>query len=248
MKFTFFISGILFLGIACSNTLDYDNTKYLSDKDITKADEMEASQISLWFEGKLTDPGYLNEVIQQDLKRIRNEAPDSLQKIVSKRFQLPWMTGEIIVAFDDTTSQSVLNQEYNGWSNLADSLRPESMLREPDKELGIGLFKVKSNYNPIILSNIYVSLPGIRFAEPNFVNHGGENSFPIYPYLQPDVSRYLFQENSKLYLFEMKSGESTEIKFWNRRLKSAPSWWDDINTVYANFSQWPGTDANRMNK
>ena len=55
---------------------------------------MESSQFSLWFEGKLTDPGNLNQIIQQDLKRIRNEAPDSLSQIVNKRFQLPWFTVE----------------------------------------------------------------------------------------------------------------------------------------------------------
>ena len=202
---------------------------------------MEASQISLWFEGKLTDPGNLNQIIQQDLKRIRNEAPDSLSQIVNKRFQLPWVLGEIVIAFDDSTSQRVRDQDYRVWNHLADSLRPISILREPDEELGIGLFEVKSNYNPIVLSKIYGSMPGIRFAEPNFINHGGGNSFPLYPNPQPNNSRYLFQENGKLYLFKLKPDDSIEIKIWDRRVSPAPSWWDDIHTVYANFARWTGT-------
>lgn len=135
---------------------------------------MESSQISLWFEGKLTDPKNLNQIIQQDLKRIQNEAPDSLSEIVNKRFQLPWVLGEIVIAFDDSTSHRVRDQDYRVWNHLADSLRPISILREPDEELEIGLFEVKSNYNPIVLSKIYGSLPGIRFAEPNFILKEGE--------------------------------------------------------------------------
>jgi len=243
MKILYLCLGFVCFGIACSNTLD-QNVVNSSDTGITKADEMEASQISLWFEGELINPKNLNEIIQQDLKRIRNEAPDSLQDIVNKRFQFPWVLGEIVIAFDDSTSQRVRDQDYRVWNNLADSLSPISILREPDEELGIGLFGVKSNYNPIVLSKIYGSLPGIRFAEPNFINHGGGNSFPIYLYPQPDKRRYLFKENGKLYLFEMKSGDSIEIKFWNKRLNPAPSWWDEVNKVYTNFARWPDTNAN----
>ena len=115
------------------------------------------------------------------------------------------------------------------------------MLHEPNEELGIGLFKVKSNYNAIVLSKIYDSLPCIRFAGPNFINHGGGNSFPIYPYPDPDNKRYLFQENGKLYLFKMKSESAIEIKFYDKRLSPAPSWWDDIHTVYTNFARCTGT-------
>ena len=135
-----------------------------------------------------------------------------------KRFQLPWFLGEIVIAFDDSTSQRVRDQDYRVWNHLADSLRPISILREPDEELGIGLFGVKSNYNPIVLSKIYGSLPGIRFAEPNFINHGGGNSFPIYPYPDPDNKRYLFQENGKLYLFKMKSESAIELNFHDTQL------------------------------
>lgn len=122
-------------------------------------------------------------------------------------------------------------------------MRPDTIIEYPDR-LGIALLGFEEQLNPWQLSQIYSTLPGVRFSEPNGYMFAG-GTFPVFPgYLNGEMT-YLFVQRYSLipgyyFYFKYHDQEPVFIGQWNPQNQPQPNWWGEAEVNIENFDTWNG--------
>ena len=210
------------------------------------ADSLEARDLALWFTGDLVAPESLVTEYLNDLKNLREAFKDrddiraNIQNLLANRFLAPWTTNNISVKFDSSTAELVRNSQYNGWNNLDPTIRPDSV-STPDI-LGWCTVNFLHAFNPWRLSEQYITLPGVLYAEPNGVGFAG-GTFPIFPGSIDGEKSFMFVANyiylaGPYYYFYYQGGIPTYGGIFDRQATSKPFWWDAAKMSIDSFSVW----------
>lgn len=206
----------------------YHHTQYSSE------DKSEAREIALWLGRNLTYSDLDYYEVMWSLNEIRYFYGAEYSFLKNIRFQLPWISGQIIIKADSATTIAIKNEQYTGWETVDDSLRPSVV-----EHLGAGdffLIDTGKPYNPWILSDLYAQLPGIILAEPNLLGPPVfPGTYPIIPVYLDERTGYIF--NSSHY-FEVQ-GEI--MKFVGQLPYTGhpkPKWVLDAEYFIQNFAYW----------
>ena len=191
-----YISGILLLLISCTEDLTVNPPveKY-PDLCLNAEDSLEAIHIATFWDELLLPTDSTVESQLYHLNYLRQYWIDSLEWIAEQRFMPPWKMGMLLVGFDDTTAQAIISGTYNGFQTLETHLLPDSV-GIPDR-LYLTKLYYDEPYNPLRYGEIIDELPGVRFAEPNFINFLEWFDFPIQIGIIRNEWAYLFHRNSQ---------------------------------------------------
>lgn len=205
-------------------------------------DTLEAQKLGLWFSGDLLLSDSIFSEMFYSINHLRNTFGDSFS-VLSHRFIPPWKIGELSVKFNESTADQVRNHHYTGWNSLKCYLQPDTILKYPSR-LGWALLGFEELLNPKPLSEIYSSLPGVIYSEPNGIGFAGGGGFPIYPgYLNGEMT-YLFVLDTYIpqnyFYFKYIDQEAVFIGHWDRSNQPQPDWWDEAKMNIENFHTWDG--------
>ena len=206
-------------------------------------DSAEAFNIALWFEGNYLPSDSTIRNCLFNINYLRYVLGDSFPVLNNNRFNAPWVIGEILVGFDDTTAILVNNHQYDGWNLLEYHLRPDTILEYPDR-LGFALLGFDEPYNPLILSMVYNNLPGVEFSEPNHSGFVG-GTFPIFPGLTDGEMSYVFVEHYSYlprayYYFKYIENDPYFVGVRDLYNQEDPDWWSEAEKNIQQFSSWHG--------
>ena len=214
--------------------------------DYSAEDTLEAQKLGLWFSGELllSDSSFSKMLFS--INYLRYVLGDSFSILINNRFMAPWQIGVLVVGFDDSTANQIINHQYTGWDSLEEYLRPDTILEYPDP-LGIALFGFEEPFNPRQLSKIYENLPGVRFSEPNGYTFAG-GTFPIFPGLKNGEMTYLFVQGYSYipgiyFYFKYINQEPVYVGEWDRSNQPQPDWWNEAKINIENFSTWDGSKS-----
>jgi hypothetical protein len=215
----------------------------------TREDSTEGAQFALWFEGNLLASDSTKRKVMYSLKYLRHRYSDSVNiypaiaKVLATKFFAPWVIGEIVVRFDSISAKQVEAGVYTGWNSLDPSLRPDTIQSFLAAQR-YGVLGFDEPYNPIRLSEIYRTLPGIVDAHENAIGWVSEMDFPLFPGLKDGELSYVFLEDGFLgrpyFYFRYVRGEPVLIGMWRPSTEQRPSWWADANQNIIGFSRWEG--------
>ena len=212
-------------------------------------DSVEGTNIALWFDGNLLAADSTKSRLMYSLKYLRQTYADSqtvhpsLDSVFLNRFFPPWVIGELSIGFDSTTAIQVRNHQYTGWNSLDIAIRPDTILQAPDL-MGDALLGFSEPYNPARLAESYKTLPGVRWAEPNYAGYilGG---YPVYPGKFSGEMGYVFLKNYDMeihgpfYYFQYKNGKPIFVGEWSGSTVSLP-WGSAVQESVDSFSVWKG--------
>jgi hypothetical protein len=215
----------------------------------THQDSVEGGAIALWFDGNLLAADSTQSRLMYSLKYLRESFLDSqaaypmLDSVFLNRFHLPWAVGQLGIGFDTASAALIRNHEYTGWSSLDISLRPDTIEYGPDA-MGVTFIGFNKPYNPVKLATIYMSLPGVLWAEPDYFG-SVSGSFPLYPGINSGEMSYVFQTGyiqpiaGPYFYFQYKNGKPTFIGEWNGWIGKSP-WGHAVQQSVDSFSVWKG--------
>lgn len=229
--------------VSCSNPFNP-----LSDQDLelTPEDQEEAELIALCLSGELSASDDLYNLILKDLAVIRLRFGDELEPIKRVRFRPPWVPGCVMVGVDESTANKIGNGEYHAWDELNQKYQVIEMDTSGIRYKWIVLY-FKDKLHPRRLSELYGALPGVRYAEPNFVIGDSPN---IYPYEIGIGITYLFRDawgdlpagatnNEYWYFAVTRSNQVTYIGHWAAyRDPKEPAWWNEARKNIELYRSW----------
>ena len=99
------------------------------------------------------------------LNNLRLTFRDSFLFVDSVRFFPPWVPDMLLVGVDTLTATQINNGTYSGWDSLPPEMRPDSV--GVIGKLGWGRIYPPTGFHPVLLSEYYEQVPGVRYAEPN---------------------------------------------------------------------------------
>jgi len=215
--------------------VESDNLQY------TASDSVEAIEFSLWLSGQLEAPDSLVSEALNRLHMLREKYRATYP--VSRRFMPPWNISELICDVDSITADSINKNTYTGWYQLPFSLQPDSILYFPDN-FGNMLISIKEPYHPRRLAEIYATLPGINYCEPNGIILVADADFPFTPGIINGSLAFLFPNATYLasiyYYFRFIENEPQFIGQWNMPNDPEPDWWPEARVILDNFFEWDG--------
>lgn len=228
-------------------TLSYHNKNSNNDSTVliySFQDSIEAREFATWYSGELLPSDSLVFKLLYNLNYLRSVYGDSFSVLDTwNRFLAPWVIGQLVVRFDSTTASLINNNEYTGWDSIEVTLRPDSVLKYPDR-FGIALFGFDEYYNPRRLAEIYETLPGVIWAEPNGIDFDGLSGFPFFPGVSNNELTYLYPflpgiTHYYLY-FKFIGGEPQHIGTWDIINEPEPPWWQEAKKNIDWFNDWDG--------
>ena len=180
---------------SCEESVDpHTDTELYPDLGLTQEDSLEAEIIAYYLDQSLT-------ALDSSLKRelyllnfLREAFRDSFPFVDSLRFFTPWEFNTIIVGAEDSVLAQIQNNTFHAWGSIEPGMRPDSVRLY--SSLGAGLFYLKPGYHPVLLSEYYNELPGVRYAEANVYG------YVFGPYFPLAINR---SDSSNLYLFSLFS-------------------------------------------
>jgi len=210
----------------------------------TAEDTLEAQALACWFSGELLASDVVFSELLYNINYLRYVHGDSFSVLNENRFMAPWIIGELLIKFDDTTCTQIINREYTGWESLAEHLQPDTILRNPDT-LGWGKLGFDEWYNPRRLAEIYVTLPGALNSTPNGIAWAGTHTFPIFPGWVNEEMSYLFVHNGgsaggPFSYFKYINEEPQYIGTRHGFGEPEPDWWPEAQSIWFNFEIWDG--------
>ncbi len=236
------------INISCKTNTDAISNDDKTDPDFiyTKADSIEAIELSGWLCGRLLPTDSLISDILYKLKLLRNIYGDSIAALdSSNRLLLPWVSRELLVNFDSSTVLLINNNNYTGWDTLDNIIQPDTILSYPDI-LGLAWLGFDEYLHPKRLAEIYEELPGVEYAEPNYIGFFGWGDYPWFPgwidnklvLLFPN-SRFINQRNF-YYYFKYIDNQPIHIGTYDVINDSIPNWWAEADRVKSVYSTWDG--------
>ena len=199
-------------------------------------DSSEAGELALWLGKELTySQSDFHEVLWS-LNEIRYFYHEDYNFLTSLRFQLPWLTGEVIIRTDSLTSIAILSDQYSGWNLLNEIVQPESIEMISPRHV----FHIKTGkfQNSWALSKIYLTLPGIEDAHPNYLGLELFNIFyPICPVYFDGKLSYIFSWD-KLYYFDFDGEMPKFIGIVSSEGEPDQEWLNRARDAMQNFQIW----------
>ncbi len=190
-------------------------------------DSIEAIGFALVYSGELFASDSLIDELLYGLNYLRYVHRESIPIVDEVRMKPLWKIGEIVVGFDSVSAELVRNHQYTGWDSLEVHFHPDTVLRYPNS-IGIALHGLNIRLHPKQLSEIYETLPGVQFSEPNYLiwlPHA--IPFPIIPGILDGEFIYLFELPQHYYYFKYQDGEPVFVGSWNHWYDPQPDWWDE---------------------
>lgn len=247
-KFIYFFALFFLINISCKTNTDAISNDDKTEPEFiyTKADSIEAIELSGWLCGWLLPSDSLISDVLYKLKVLRNTYNDSIALLdTSNRLLIPWESRKLIIGFDSSTTIMVFNNTYTGWDSLDTNFQPDSVYIYPStlKFFALGF---KKYFHPRRLAEIYEQLPGVIYAEPNSYVFIGFDLFPWYPgwidntltFLFPD-SRHIDQINY-YYYFKYINDLPVHIGTYDVINDTIPSWWIEADSTKSVFFFWDG--------
>jgi hypothetical protein len=245
MRHVFIITAIfLVFTCSCKKSSTSLNSEFDPEQlEYSAEDSIEAFELALWYEGNFLPSKTTIKNMLFSINYLRYTFGNTIPVLYQNRFMPPWKIGQLVVGFDDSTAALVRNHQYDGWNQLEAHLRPDTLLHYPD-DLGHALLGFDEPYNPLYLSELYESLPGIEWCEPNGIGFAG-GTFPIFPgYIQNAMS-FIFVENysyipSKYYYFKYIENEPIFVGVNDLSDQINPDWWQEASGNLHQFGTWQG--------
>ena len=199
--------------------------------DVSPKENWEAELMALCLSGELTAPDSLYYRILNDLEAIRADFGDVFEPVHGIGFRPPWMASYLLVAFDESAAQLIVDGEYHAWDELNENHHVTEI-----KIGGHGLVSLvfDGRLNPHRLAEQYQVLPGALYAEPNFWIGDGPNVYAR----QTDFGfSYLFRYargdcpagciHNEYWYFVCEESGPTFIGHWVHRHQPEPEWWQE---------------------
>lgn len=201
----------------------------------TPEDIQEAELMAMCLSGKVTAPEDLTEQMLDDLLYIRNNWKDDFEPINSIRFWPPWVPGNVIIGFNDSTAQKIRRGEYNAWDKLNEQYQVIEIDTTSLDVISCVVLSFEDNLNSRRLAELYEGLPGVIYTEPNYYIGDRSN---VYPKIVWDGISYLFRDawgdcpagciSNEYWYFGSKRGIPLYIGHWIPDDDSSePYWWSE---------------------
>jgi len=199
-----------------------------------KADE-EAELIALCLSGKIVAPDNLYEQVLRDLAVIRSTWGDSIQNVDRIRFWTSWVPSCLILGFDDTTTQQLLDGVYDAWDDLNERYELTSMDTTHLARDGFVVLYFVGRLHSWRLAESYQDLPGVWAASPNYLPGDWSN---VYARQTLTGMGYLFRRGwgdcpsgclySEYWYFRVGDNWPTFVGHWvPHEDPNVPDWWEE---------------------
>lgn len=184
-------------------------------------------------------PDYYDR-IARDIYKIKNKYYEEYSDILRIGFRFPYVHNELLMAFDDTTTQKVKAGEYHDW----DSLNAEYSLVELYDHTDFYELQFECCSHMYYLAPLYGKLPGVRYVNRNWTNEPNSN---IYPKVKGDTLTYFYKHGWECslaggcanyeFLYIRSYRKIVEIVgYWNyKEHPNYPEWWDE---AYQNVNDY----------
>ncbi len=166
----------------------------------------ESDQLVLEATGAFVPAGELSSQVAAELEVIRTAYAE-----VAGIYAMPsWSMTSILGSLEDDAYAAYQSQSYTAWNELNKrfGLTRVEILSE---DLGIFALRFSAHYNAPLLAVEYAAVPGLRYAEPNFVGGDGD-----------DVC-LCFDGDAHVYVFDQGTGDCPagciEHTYWGVRVR-----------------------------
>jgi hypothetical protein len=232
------LTVLLCLIFNCSKSTRNENGEVINEPrsaSSTPKDNEEAELMALCLSGELVAPDSLYDQILSDLAAIRTTFGDTFEAVNRIGFQPPWMAGCLMIGFDDTTFQQVLDGQYNAWDTLNEQYQVVQIHTIPIGNRGVVLLTFAGRLHPWCLAELYSVLPGVWAAHPNGVIGDSPN---VYAREAADELTYLFRNgwgdcpsgciDSEYWYFIFETDQPLFVGYWPAyQGVPAPLWWQE---------------------
>lgn len=231
------------LFFSCENTSS-DESKS-PDLQYTTAEQNEAYNLSLWYDGTLEPSVQSIEKHILNLKQIRTTFSDSIEA-VKITFESAWVHKMLLVQWDSLTAAQIQNKTYSGWDNLETKYQPIDSTRTADLFRWSSL-RFEKSYNPYALGKLFEQkLPGVVLFEPNVIIPG-EFSSMLIPVLNTGVNGYYFYKRilgiETGDYFEIRNNKVVHVGSFNSSNGIKPDWYTNVNQMKNEFGRFQGYNA-----
>lgn len=188
--------------------------------------QREAQLLAVWLTGKLRPDPSLTGRFCRELKHLRERFADQYP-VVESRFRAAWVSRELTVKFTDPAATALREGRYDGWLGLRPTLRPDTLLRPPNK-INWGTIGFDDVFHMGRMATHYEEkdLPGVLDSEPNLIGHFGFGTFPILPMWNGETLGLVFTGGSSMspsHFFRICNGQAKFVDT-RKRGEAAPRW------------------------
>ncbi|NIN01462.1 MAG: hypothetical protein GTO24_26225 [candidate division Zixibacteria bacterium] len=222
----------------CSKSTRNENDEVIKEPppvSSTPKDNEEAELMALCLSGELVAPDSLYDRILNDLADIRASFGDTIEAVTLIEFRAPWVAGCVMIGFDDTTFQQILDGQYHAWDTLNEQYQVIQMHTMPIGGSGAVLLIFAGRLHPRRLAEIYAPLPGVRTTHPNGIIGDCPN---VYARDTEDELTYLFRNAwgdcpsgciySEYCYFVFEGAQPRLVGHWPAyQGVEAPDWWEE---------------------
>lgn len=200
----------------------------------------ESNLAALWMSGDVRVPIILSQKISTDLNCIRetfgNEIP-----AVEIEYRFPVIPGELLIKVTEHTKTKIRNGTFAEFNALNIEYGVVIDTSKHSWQRGNLKLRFSNDLNPYRLDDLYASLDGIIYAEPNGLEGDGSC---VYPWLVSERMTYLFRNawgdcpagcaNSDFWYFRDTESGLVYVGEW---LSGNPetSWWKEAKEGYERY-------------
>ena len=213
----------------------------------TLAFSQDAMLMDLYLTDEIVPSLNYYERIASDLRQIKRRYFNRYPDMIGLSFKFPYSHNELLIEFDDTTSQKVLAGEYHDW----DSLNNEYGLIEVSEGYpGSNLFILEFEccYHMYYLEQLYGELSGLLDVSRNWYVVL-ERLWNVFPKVRGDTLTYFYDYgrncdvdwgcSSLEYLyFRSIDGRIEFVGYWEYDYQNYPEWWDEAYENYDDMLGW----------
>lgn len=183
--------------------------------------------MAVWLTGELHPDPVLAGRFCRDLERLRREFADQYPAVAESRFQAAWASRELNVKFSDPAAAAVREGRYDGWNALPPALRPDTLLRSPNRiDWGTVGFEEVFHMGRMATRYDEGELPSLLESEPNQIGFFGFGTHPLLPLWNGETLGLVFTGGSSRppsYFFRVCNGHP-EFVDQRERGEKAPEW------------------------
>jgi len=213
----------------------------------SKVDSIEAGEFAVWYSGQNRPSDSLISELLYSLNFLRDRFDksirdqDSLPVLRAEPFLPPWEVSAVLIGVDDSAARKINRREYDAWNRFPVYLRPASY---DSVRYGTVLLRFDGLLHPRRLAELYKTLPGVTYAEPDGFGFATIATFPILPRFDGVDWSYVFTRGrtiGPIWYFKYRHGTPHYVGVWNRR-DPVPPWWGEasLNMDEARFVSWDG--------
>ena len=234
---------LLCVTLSCSGPTGIENGKVEPTPSDTPREDGEAELIALCLSGDLIAPESLYEKVKCELLAIRSIFGDDFEVLNRIEFRPPWVAGCLIVGFNDTTAEMVLEGEYHAWDELNEKYRLTEIDTDLIDWLNVAVLYFQGRLHPCRLAELYDTLPGVVGAG---ANAWGGDCPNIYARQTEDCITYLFRDAwedcpcgciyNEFWYFAFENDQPVLIGHWaSNDDPEPPDWWDEAKKNWEEY-------------